>query len=71
MKNRFDLEQEFMECWSMTEDLQSLYELCEQITEPTLADQFANSILGIKSVYDTRFQRAWKTFEEVVQNKGL
>ena len=45
----------------MLEDLQLLAEEYEH------DDDLCNKVLGIKHVYEMRFNKAWKTYEKVVE----
>lgn len=76
-KDRFDLEQEIMKCWHITDDIDMLYEnVCDNHTgkfdmKPEVNDRLANVLLGMKELYEIRFERLWSTFEEVVQSGDL
>jgi hypothetical protein len=70
MANRIqDLEQEVLLCWQIIEDLKTLAE--EHETENEVCDQ----ILAIATVYEMRFNKAWKTYEyavdEYYENRDL
>lgn len=71
MKNRFDFEQEFLACWNLSADLGNLLLECEKIGDPEVADHISNIVLGLKSIYDMRFNIAWETFEDLVRNREL
>ena len=68
MKNRFDLEQEIMNCWGVVEDIDTVYH-AEHLYENT--DEMQNALLGLKTLYKLKFDKMWKTFEECVANKEL
>ena len=62
MSNKIqDLEQEVLRCWEITQDLDLLAEEYEH------DDDLCNRVLGIKHVYDMRFNKAWDTYEKVVK----
>jgi hypothetical protein len=62
MKNRFDLEQEIMQCWSVVEDIELLREkVLDGETELT-DDELDNFLLGLKTIYSAKFERLFKTF---------
>lgn len=65
--NRFDLEQEIMRCWKITEDIEMFYGNFDHLDE----DQQMNLLLGLKELYELRFQKLWNTFEECVSNEDL
>ena len=60
MSNIQDLEQEFLRCWEISQDLDLLAEQYED-------DDLSNKILGIKNVYDMRFNKAWDSYEDLVK----
>lgn len=63
-KTRFDLEQEILDCWHVVDDINILFEaLCnEQIN----FDTAVNILLGMKELYQLKFERTFNTFERVV-----
>lgn len=66
MKDRFDLEQEIMQCWGIVEDIELLREKVldgEKMTE----DEVDNFLLGLKTLYSAKFERLFNTFEECLQ----
>jgi hypothetical protein len=64
MKDRFDLEQEIMDCWHMVDDIKAVSLNLDSLTE----DQLANILLGIKDLYQLKFEHLFNTFSEVIQN---
>ena len=71
MKDRFDLEQHIMECWNVTSDVQMLLEAI--LDSPRFdkmpaeySDSIANMLLGVKELYEMRFERLWSTFEDCI-----
>jgi hypothetical protein len=73
-KDRFDLEQSIMDCWNVTDDIGMVTDYF--VDNPKfehmpadITDAIMNKYLGIKELYDIRFQRLWDCFEDMVQNK--
>lgn len=71
MKDRFDLEQHIMECWNVTSDVDMLLEAI--LDSPRFsdmpaeyADRISNMLLGMKELYEMRFERLWSTFEDCI-----
>ena len=56
-----DLEQEFLRCWEITQDLTLI------AMEHEDNDEFCNKVLGLKHTYEMRFNVAWKSYEAVVK----
>jgi len=59
MGNDFDIEQEIFRCWHVVEDLQLLYEAVDTMT----IDQRENYILGLITIYNTRFNALMDLYE--------
>lgn len=67
--DRFDLEQNIMKCWSVTEDIYLLY---ENVMEKELTkDQIANALLGLHQLYEMKFEKLFDNFETLVHDKKL
>ena len=64
MSDRFDLEQQIMECWRVTDDLKAL---TEGVLEDNLShDDITNITIGLEKLYNLRFDRLFLTFEKMV-----
>jgi hypothetical protein len=61
--DRFTLEEQIMQCWGVTEDLDMIYH-----TEALYQDEdrMMNVLLGVQELYKIRFQRLFDTFEKMV-----
>ena len=67
-KDRFDLEQEIMECWSITTDIENLrIALDSSMTE----DQLDNYLLGLTAIYEVKFSKLFDTFGELIQTQQI
>lgn len=64
-KDRFDLESEIMDCWGICEDLDTIG---HGVAEGMTADDVMNTLIGVKSLYELKFNKLWNTFEECIQN---
>lgn len=72
MKTRFDLEQEIMECWNITSDLEDIYRyVMEGDSEMNTVqrDKVANMLLGLSELYELKFNKTFRTFEECLDKK--
>lgn len=68
--DRFDLEQEIMKCWNVTDDLDVF--LHAYLDGPEMSeDDVANVILGLSSLYKIKFEKLWNTFEQLLKNGGF
>ena len=70
MKTRFDLEQEIMECWNITTDLNYVYEYIMNGDGAQLStnerDRVANILLGISQLYELKFDKLFNTFSQTL-----
>jgi hypothetical protein len=59
MTNRFDLEQQILDCWKITDDI------------AMMEAQGANTadMTSLACVYDYKFKQLWATFEAMVAQK--
>jgi len=66
----FDLEQEIMDCWRVTEDVDMTTRHFVDSPkwegmDPKLCDALMNKYFGIKELYELKFDKLWNTFEKV------
>jgi hypothetical protein len=61
--DRFDFEQQIQKCWMVTDDIS---DVSEGILDHDLdKDQIVNALMGIKQLYELKFNKLWDLFEEV------
>lgn len=58
---RFDLEERIVQCWQIVDDLDYLAEKVEY------KDDLANLVLGLKTLYQAKFEKLWETFEDSIK----
>ena len=69
MIDRFDLEQDIMKCWNITEDIDLLY---RNVMDKDLStDDIANALLGMKTLYEMKFNEMFDHFEKLVHEKKI
>lgn len=66
-KTRADLEQEIMDCWSVTKDIDMLFEAV--VEQGLTQDQISNILLGMKELYDLKFDKMFRTFETLGKDR--
>lgn len=63
---RFDLEQQIMRCWNITEDLDLLN---KAVLEKDISrDNISNYLLGLSTIYEQKFEEMFDTFSQLVQD---
>jgi hypothetical protein len=67
IKDRFDLEQEIMKCWNVTEDIDNFIAAREDMSE----DEQLNYLIGLKQIYEVKFSNLWATFESCIRERSI
>jgi hypothetical protein len=59
MSNRFDLEQQILDCWKITDDI------------PMMERQHANTadFVALAAIYEFKFSQLWETFEKMCHER--
>ena len=67
--NAYDLEQQIMECWHITDDVSVL---TEEILEGNLTkDKIVNVLTGLEQLYAIRFNKLFRTYEQLLAERKL
>ena len=63
MSDRFDFEQQVMNCWRVTDDLK---DLAESVANNDLRkDTIVDALNGMNAMYEIKFNKLWDMFESV------
>ena len=64
----FDLEDDLTNCWHIIKDIKLLNESIQNkdIEDHTI-DDIANNLLGLETILNLRFEKAWEIFEKVCE----
>jgi len=70
MKTRFDFEDMLMKCWHVTDDIELVITMVEDM-ELSAKDQdkLMNILIGMKELYNTRFIATFGVFEDLVKQQ--
>ena len=71
MTDRFDLEQGILKCWNVTDDIDMVYRKIMDNPDELDVDEISNLLLGIKSLYDLKFDELFNTFEQLTHDKKI
>lgn len=72
MKNRFDLEEEIMKCWHITDDIDTVCNMIEMTDlEPRDRDKLLNVLIGIRTLYDHKFSQTMETMSSLIVQRNL
>ena len=74
MIDRFDLEQQILDCWKITDEIQLLNKNVlegkvhgDEMTK----DEISNFLLGLQSIYELKFDQLFDTFSKLVQDRKI
>lgn len=67
MSDRFKLEDQIMDCWGVTGDIQNLINGFEGLNE----DERMNILIGLRSLYHVKFVQLFDTFEELLRTHDI
>jgi hypothetical protein len=62
MPNRFDLEEKILVCWGIMEDIELIY----RMTDRENPDHVCNTLLGLHTIYDMKFEDLFECFSQIV-----
>jgi hypothetical protein len=74
MTDRFDLEQQIMNCWNIVEDIKLLD---KNVLEGKIEggqmtnDEISNYLLGLESIYELKFTQLFDTFSTLVNSRKI
>jgi hypothetical protein len=65
--DRFDFEQQIMNCWNVTSDIRTVTEyLLDAPLEDGREDKIANMLMGIEALYNAKFDKLFLQFEDLI-----
>ena len=59
MLPKYELEQQILDCWGVLDDIQNVIDNCDD-------DVVLNALIGIKTLYQFKFEKCWSTFEQAL-----
>ena len=66
--DRFEFEQQIMECWNVTTDIRTVSEYLEDAPlEEGREDKIANMLMGIEALYQVKFEKLFRSFEQLIR----
>ena len=69
--DRFDFEQQILECWNITKDIKTVYEGVCDSSPPMTEDQIGNALMGLETLYELKFNKLWSMFEQSVHQRSI
>jgi hypothetical protein len=69
--DRFDFEQQLLDCWNITKDIRTVYEGVSDSSPAMTEDQIANALIGLETLYELKFNKLWSMFENGVRQQSI
>ena len=68
MSNRFDFEQQLMQCWHITDDLNTVMKSVDGMKmDAKDKDTLLNMLIGLRTLYDCRFTETLDMFGDMIR----
>jgi len=71
MKNRFDLEEAMGEMAQLPNDIDTIMYAYADSPIKATEDEILNMLIGVKQLHETRYQKMWGVFEDLIKNKAI
>jgi hypothetical protein len=69
MTTLYDLEQPIMDCWSVCDDLDTMYrQIGDGERDPT-QDELINALIGMRQLYQWKFEQLFDKYEQVIKTQ--
>jgi hypothetical protein len=69
--DRFDFEEQIMACWNVTTDIKTVSEYLQDAPlEAGREDKIANMLMGIEALYEAKFDKLFRSFEQLIREHG-
>lgn len=65
-KDRFDFEQQIMDCWGVCEDIKAITKMHDIRT--LSEDELLNAMIGLETIYQMKFEILFDMFEKMIKN---
>ena len=64
-----DLEEKIMDCWSVCNDLETVYQqIVDEEREPTTTE-LINALMGMQQLYQWKFEQLFYKYEQVLKTQ--
>jgi hypothetical protein len=65
MTKLHDLEEKIMDCWSICNDLETVFQQIGDEREPTTTE-LMNALMGMQQLYQWKFKQLFSAYEDVI-----
>ena len=67
MSKMHDLEEKIMDCWSVCNDLESVFRQIGDGDRYPTPDELMNTILGMQQLYQWKFEQLFNKYEDILE----
>ena len=67
--DRFSLEEQILDCWGICDDIQTIISSTDR--SPLTEDELLNILIGLKSLYQMKFETLFDTFEYLLKERKI
>ena len=69
MTKLYEIEEHILDCWRVTNDLETVFkQLGDGEIDPT-PDQMMNTLMGMKQLYEWKFEQLFFKYEQVMRDE--
>jgi len=69
MTELHNLEEKIMDCWSVCNDLQSIFRQIGDAEKYPTPDEMMNTLMGMQQLYQWKFEQLFDTYEKVISTR--
>ncbi len=69
MTQLYDLEQPIMDCWSVCNDLETIYRQIGDGEIDFTQDELMNALMGMQQLYQWKFEQLFDKYEQVIKTQ--
>jgi CheY-like chemotaxis protein len=69
MTQLYDLEQPIMDCWSVCDDLKTMYQQIGDGERDPTHDELMNALMGMQQLYQWKFEQLFDKYEQVLKTQ--
>jgi hypothetical protein len=67
MSKMYEIEEKIMDCWSVCNDLESIFKQVGDAEKYPTPDELMNTLMGMQQLYQWKFEQLFKKYEDVLE----
>jgi hypothetical protein len=69
MSNLYELEPHIMDCWSVCNDIETVFKQIGDGERDPTPDEVMNALMGMQQVYQWKFEQLFYKFEQILKEQ--